>query len=86
MFGFDDTYAAAWKSPPLTTAHQPLQEMGRAAVRTLRDMAAGTTPDIHRRARHAPCGAPDDLSNSADRCSRRITMTTSDLHANIRPG
>src|SRR4051812_4822727 len=43
---FDETYAAAWTSPPLTTVHQSLQEMGRAAVRTSRNMAAGTTPDI----------------------------------------
>jgi DNA-binding LacI/PurR family transcriptional regulator len=33
--GFDDIEEAAWLAPPLTSVHQPLDEMGRQAVRTL---------------------------------------------------
>jgi DNA-binding LacI/PurR family transcriptional regulator len=33
--GFDDIEEAAWLAPPLTSVHQPLDEMGRLAVRTL---------------------------------------------------
>ncbi len=41
VVGFDDTYAAASTSPPLTTVHQPLKEMGELAVRTLVRLRAG---------------------------------------------
>ncbi len=34
--GFDDIDEAAWFAPPLTSVAQPLAEMGRQAVRTLR--------------------------------------------------
>jgi LacI family transcriptional regulator len=47
VVGFDDTYVADWSGPPLTTVHQPLQEMGRAAVRVLMALVGGSTPDTH---------------------------------------
>lgn len=47
VVGFDDTFVASWSSPPLTTIHQPLQEMGRAAVRVMQSFAAGSAPDTH---------------------------------------
>jgi LacI family transcriptional regulator len=47
IVGFDDTYVGAWSCPPLTTVHQPLQEMGRAAVRVLLTLADGSAPDTH---------------------------------------
>ncbi len=47
VVGFDDTYVAGWSTPPLTTVHQPLQEMGRAAVRVLLALADGSAPDTH---------------------------------------
>lgn len=42
--GFDDTPQAAWTTPPLTTVHQHLSDMGRMAVQAVTDMAAGKAP------------------------------------------
>lgn len=42
--GFDDTPQAAWTTPPLTTVHQHLEEMGRMAVQTVLAMADGGRP------------------------------------------
>jgi LacI family transcriptional regulator len=39
--GFDDTPQAAWTTPPLTTVHQHLADMGRMAVQTAITMADG---------------------------------------------
>jgi LacI family transcriptional regulator len=45
--GFDDTELARMASPPLTAVRQPLREMGRVAVKTVLQMAAGETLDSH---------------------------------------
>ncbi len=45
VVGFDDTYAAQWTSPGLTTVHQPIAQMGRVALRTLLNLARGEAPD-----------------------------------------
>lgn len=45
--GFDDTELARFASPPLTVIRQPLREMGRVAVKTVLQMAAGETLDSH---------------------------------------
>ncbi|GIG25017.1 LacI family DNA-binding transcriptional regulator [Cellulomonas denverensis] len=42
--GFDDTPQAAWTTPPLTTVHQHLDDMGRIAVRTALAMCDGQAP------------------------------------------
>jgi LacI family transcriptional regulator len=47
VMGFDDTYAAASTSPPLTTVHQPLKEMGEFAVQTLLRLHAGEPVTSH---------------------------------------
>jgi LacI family transcriptional regulator len=47
VVGFDDTYAAMWTDPPLTTVRQPLGQMGRVAARTVLDLADGKEPDSH---------------------------------------
>jgi LacI family transcriptional regulator len=47
VVGFDDTYAAASTSPPLTTVHQPLREMGALAVETLLRLCAGEPVASH---------------------------------------
>jgi LacI family transcriptional regulator len=47
IVGFDDTYAAAWTSPQLTTVRQPMREMGRVALRTLLLLSQGQRPDTH---------------------------------------
>jgi LacI family transcriptional regulator len=47
IVGFDDTYAAEWASPQLTTVRQPMREMGRLALRTVLSMARGERPGTH---------------------------------------
>ncbi|GAA1595643.1 LacI family DNA-binding transcriptional regulator [Actinoplanes couchii] len=39
--GFDDTPAAQWSAPPLTSVRQPFAEMGRVAMRSLLRLADG---------------------------------------------
>ena len=41
VIGFDDSFLASRSAPPLTTVAQPLIEMGRLAVRSLLQLAAG---------------------------------------------
>jgi LacI family transcriptional regulator len=48
VVGFDDTGLAASSAPPLTTVHQPILEMGEAAVTTLFRLAASGTSPVHR--------------------------------------
>jgi DNA-binding LacI/PurR family transcriptional regulator len=38
IVGYDDTPDAAFTNPPLTTIHQPAQELGRFATRMLIDL------------------------------------------------
>jgi LacI family transcriptional regulator len=45
IVGFDDTYLASQSIPKLTTVAQPLQEMGRTALRTVMRLLAGETLD-----------------------------------------
>ncbi len=45
--GFDDTELATVASPPLTAIRQPLREMGRVALKSVLQMAAGTALDSH---------------------------------------
>jgi LacI family transcriptional regulator, galactose operon repressor len=47
VVGFDDTPIAQLLSPPLTSVHQPLREMGLVALRTALRLAAGETIDSH---------------------------------------
>jgi LacI family transcriptional regulator len=43
VVGFDDTVLAAAASPPLTTVHQPIADIGRLAVATVMKLARGDT-------------------------------------------
>jgi len=45
--GFDDTELATMAAPPLTVIRQPLREMGRVALKTVLQLAAGDTLDSH---------------------------------------
>lgn len=47
VVGFDDTYSAFTTAPPLTTVRQPIEDMGRVALRTLLQQARGERPDSH---------------------------------------
>lgn len=47
IVGFDDTYAAGWASPQLTTVRQPMREMGRVALRELLASVAGRRSETH---------------------------------------
>ncbi|MEV6494098.1 substrate-binding domain-containing protein [Actinoplanes sp. NPDC051633] len=47
VVGFDDTPIARLLSPPLTTVHQPLREIGLVALRTALRLAAGAAVDSH---------------------------------------
>ncbi|GAA4428297.1 LacI family DNA-binding transcriptional regulator [Georgenia halophila] len=47
IVGFDDTYAAGWASPQLTTVRQPIREMGRAALRELLSAVRGVKLETH---------------------------------------
>lgn len=44
--GYNDVVPAMWASPPLTTVRQPLQEMGRAALRQVLLLAGGQALDF----------------------------------------
>jgi LacI family transcriptional regulator len=41
VVGFDDTVLARASAPPLTTVHQPIADIGRAAVRTVLRLSSG---------------------------------------------
>lgn len=47
VIGFDDVMYTAQMSPPLTTIHQPLMEMGKMAVNMLFRIIEGKTLDSH---------------------------------------
>lgn len=47
VVGFDNTYLAEHCFPGLTTIEQPLEEMGRVALRTLLRLARGETLESH---------------------------------------
>lgn len=47
LVAYDDTPAAAYADPPLTTIHQPMQEVGKVAVQLLLRMIED--PDIERK-------------------------------------
>ena len=69
VVGFDDTSGALMSSPPLTTVHQPLREMGGLALRTAVRLALGETVEfshvelatelVVRDSTGAPRGRPD---------------------------
>jgi LacI family transcriptional regulator len=46
VVGFDDTVLAAAASPPLTTVHQPIADIGRLAVATVMKLARGDTVPV----------------------------------------
>lgn len=45
VVGFDNYLIDQWMTPPLTTIHQPLTEMGAAAARMVLDLVQGIKPE-----------------------------------------
>ncbi len=45
LVGFDDLASASYSIPPLTTVHQPVLDLGRAAAAGMLDLLAGRKPD-----------------------------------------
>jgi DNA-binding LacI/PurR family transcriptional regulator len=48
VVGFDDLPFTAWQGPPMTTVHQPLEQMGATAARMVGQLAAGRPLEQHR--------------------------------------
>lgn len=48
VVGFDDLSFTRWSGPPMTTVHQPLEQMGATAARMVIDLAAGRPLEQHR--------------------------------------
>lgn len=48
VVGFDDLPFTAWQGPPMTTVHQPLEQMGATAARMIGRLAAGQPLEQHR--------------------------------------
>ncbi len=46
LIGFDDLPSSLYTTPPLTTIHQPLYDMGLLATRTLLGLISGTEVDL----------------------------------------
>jgi DNA-binding LacI/PurR family transcriptional regulator len=60
IVGFDGIEAAGWTDPPLTTVEQPITEIARTAVSTLRSLITGpggAMPDVQYRPRLRPGGS-----------------------------
>jgi DNA-binding LacI/PurR family transcriptional regulator len=60
IVGFDGIEAAAWTDPPLTTVEQPILDIARTAVATLRNLISGpggALPDVQYRPRLRPGGS-----------------------------
>jgi DNA-binding LacI/PurR family transcriptional regulator len=54
IVGFDGIEAAGWIDPPLTTVEQPILDIARTAVSTLRNLIGGQSgamPDVQYRPR-----------------------------------
>ena len=47
VVGFEDSVAARYAQPPLTTVRQPIEEMGRQATRLRLARAAGEPTGMH---------------------------------------
>jgi LacI family transcriptional regulator len=45
IVGFDDLYTSSYSIPPLTTVHQPVQDLGRSAAAAMLQMLRGEKPD-----------------------------------------
>lgn len=47
LVAYDDTPIASWANPPLTAVRQPLEEIGRRALRTVQQLHEGRPVDSH---------------------------------------
>ena len=66
LVGFDDVAGALYCVPPLTTVHNPIQEIGQLAARAILSLLAGDAPQgevpaprlVRRESTQAPAGPP----------------------------
>lgn len=46
LVGFDDLASAVYSTPPLSTVHHPVYELGQLAAQAMLQMLAGQTPTV----------------------------------------
>jgi DNA-binding LacI/PurR family transcriptional regulator len=80
IVGFDGIEAARWTEPPLTTVEQPIADIARTAVSTLRSLITGpggALPDVQFRPRLRPGGSTATLAQDYSLRSVRSTSRIS---------
>ena len=70
IVGFDDIPVARYLTPPLTTVHQPLYELGQAAASVLMDVLAGRMEKPQRTVLTAPLVERQTVSPSSVNTTR----------------
>jgi DNA-binding LacI/PurR family transcriptional regulator len=76
IVGFDGIEAAGWTDPPLTTVEQPIADIARTAVSTLRSLISGTggaLPDVQFRPKLRVAGSTAPPSSGSHMTGSHMT-------------